>query len=157
MAAHRFVTRSTPRIDGAEKITGAAPFVDDLDFGPDLLHAQIVASPHAHARILAIDTFRAEQVPGVVTIVTGKRFPATFGLYMKDRHIFAQDRVRFVGEQVAAVIAHSPKAAKRAAQLVSVTYEELPAVIDPVTALEDDAERIHPDLADYPHVPWFYP
>ncbi|MFP4635432.1 MAG: xanthine dehydrogenase family protein molybdopterin-binding subunit [Nitriliruptoraceae bacterium] len=157
MTAHRFVTRSTPRIDGAEKITGAAPFVDDLDFGPDLLHAQIVASPHAHARILAIDTFRAEQVPGVVTIVTGKRFPATFGLYMKDRHIFAQDRVRFVGEQVAAVIAHSPKAAKRAAQLVSVTYEELPAVIDPVTALEDDAERIHPDLADYPHVPWFYP
>lgn len=157
MASHTFVTRSTPRIDGLEKITGAAPFVDDLDFGPDLLHAEIVASPHAHARILAIDTYQAEQVPGVVTVVTGKRFPATFGLYMKDRHIFAQDRVRFVGEQVAAVIAHTPKAAKRAAQLVSVTYETLPAVIDPAAALEDDAVRIHPELADYPHVPWFYP
>jgi CO/xanthine dehydrogenase Mo-binding subunit len=157
VTTHTFVGRSTPRIDGRDKITGAARYVDDLDFGPDLLHAEIVASPHAHARILAIDSYRAEQLPGVVKVVTGKSFQATFGLYMKDRHIFAQDRVRFVGEQVAAVIARTPRSAKRAARLVEVTYEVLPAVLDPDVALEDDTVRIHPDLADYPHVPWFFP
>jgi CO/xanthine dehydrogenase Mo-binding subunit len=157
VSAHTFVGHATPRIDGMEKITGAARFVDDLDFGPDLLHAEVIASPHAHARILSIDTYRAMQVPGVVKVVTGKDFQVTFGLYMKDRHVFAQDRVRFVGEQVAAVIARTPRAALRAARLVDVTYEPLPAILDPTTALADDAERVHPDLGDYPHVPWFYP
>jgi CO/xanthine dehydrogenase Mo-binding subunit len=157
VTAHTHIGRSVPRIDGLDKITGAAQYVDDLDFGRDLLHAEIVASPHAHARILAVDTYRAMQVPGVVRIVTGKDFQGTFGLYMKDRHIFAQDRVRFVGEQVAAVVARTHRAAKRAAELVEVTYEVLPAVLDPDVALDDATIRIHPDLADYPHVPWFYP
>jgi CO/xanthine dehydrogenase Mo-binding subunit len=152
-----FVGHSSPRIDGMDKITGAARFVDDLDFGPDLLHAEVVASPHAHARILSIDTYLAMQVPGVVKVVTGKDFQVTFGLYMKDRHVFAQDRVRFVGEQVAAVIARTPKAALQAARLVQVDYEVLPAVLDPVAARDDHAELVHPDLGDYPHVPWFYP
>jgi CO/xanthine dehydrogenase Mo-binding subunit len=157
VSALSFVGQSPPRIDGMDKITGAARFVDDLDFGPDLLHAEVIASPHAHARILSIDTYQAMQVPGVVKVVTGKDFQVTFGLYMKDRHIFAQDRVRFVGEQVAAVVARTPKAALQAARLVEVEYELLPAVLDPVAALREDAERVHPDLGEYPHVPWFYP
>jgi CO/xanthine dehydrogenase Mo-binding subunit len=157
VTAQTYVGRSVPRIDGLDKITGAARFVDDLSFGPDLLHAEIVASPHAHARILAIDTYRAEQVPGVVRVVTGKDFQRPFGLYMEDRHVFAQDRVRFVGEQVAAVIARTRRAAIRAARLVEVTYDPLPAVLDVTTALRDDAIRLHPDLGDYPHVPWFLP
>jgi CO/xanthine dehydrogenase Mo-binding subunit len=157
MTDHAYVGRSVPRIDGLDKITGAARYVDDLDFGPDLLHAEIVASTHAHARILAVDTYLAEQVPGVVKVVTGKDFQRPFGLYMKDRHVFAQDRVRFVGEQVAAVIARSRRAAVQAARLVAVTYEPLPAVLDVATALREDAVRLHPDLADYPHVPWFSP
>ena len=74
-------------------ITGAAQFVDDIDFGPDLLHAAIVESPHAHALIKGIDTSEAEAVPGVVKVVTGADFPFRFGLYMKDRFIFAQDRL----------------------------------------------------------------
>jgi CO/xanthine dehydrogenase Mo-binding subunit len=157
MPTTAYVGHATPRIDGLDKVTGAARFVDDLAFGPDLLHAEIVASPHAHARILSIDTYLAEQVPGVVRVVTGKDFQAPFGLYMKDRHVFAQDRVRFVGEQVAAVVARDPRAAAKAARLVEVTYEPLPAILDPTEALADDAVRIHPDLGDYPHVPWFYP
>jgi CO/xanthine dehydrogenase Mo-binding subunit len=152
-----YVGHSTPRIDGVDKLTGAARFVDDLAFGPDLLHAEVVASPHAHARILAIDTYHAEQVPGVVAVVTGKQVQAPFGLYMKDRHVFAQDRVRFVGEQVAAVVARTPRAAIEGARRVTVTYEPLPAILDPLDALAEDAIRLHPDLADYPHVPWFYP
>jgi CO/xanthine dehydrogenase Mo-binding subunit len=157
VTSHTYVGRSVPRLDGLDKITGAARFVDDLEFGPDLLHAEVVASPHAHARILAIDTYEAEHVPGVVKVVTGKDFQRPFGLYMQDRHVFAQDRVRFVGEQVAAVIARTHRAAVHAARLVEVAYEPLPAVLDVAEALRDDSVRLHPDLGDYPHVPWFFP
>jgi carbon-monoxide dehydrogenase large subunit len=152
-----FVGKPTVRVDGVEKVSGAARYVDDLDFGPDLLHAEIVESPYANALIKTIDTSAAQAVPGVAKVVTGKDFPFKFGLYMKDRYVFAQDRVRFVGEQVAAVIARDPKVAKRAAKLVEVTYEELPPIFDPIEALKPDTELIHPELGDYTHVPWFYP
>lgn len=151
------IGKSASRIDGLEKVTGAAKYVDDIDFGPNLLHAEIVESPHAHALIRSIDTSDAEKVAGVVRVVAGEDFPYKFGLYMKDRYIFAQDRVRFAGEQVAAVIARDPRAAKRAAQLVRVTYEELPPILDPMMAAKKDAQLIHPYLGDYPHVPWLYP
>jgi carbon-monoxide dehydrogenase large subunit len=151
------VGQSVPRIDGLEKVTGAAKYVDDLEFGPGLLYACIVESPHAHARIKSIETRAAERVPGVVKVVTGADFPYKFGLYMKDRYIFANERVRFVGEQVAAVIAWDAKTAVRAAALVQVTYEELPAIFDPLAALAEDAPLIHPDLGKYNYVPWFFP
>ena len=157
MTELRHVGVREPRIDGRDKVSGAAQFVDDLEFGPDLLHAAVVESSHAHARIVAIDTSRAESMPGVVKVVTGRDFPFTFGLYMKDRYVFAQDKVRFVGEQVAAVVARDPVAAIRAARAVDVSYEELPAVLDPEQALADDATLLHPQLGDYPHVPWFFP
>ena len=155
--ALKVVGQSVERVDGWEKVTGAAKFADDIEFGPDLLHAFIVESPHAHALIKGIDAAAAAKVPGVVKVVTGKDFPFKFGLYMKDRYVFAQDRARFVGEQVAAVIATDPKIAKRAASLVKVDYEVLPPVLDPLKALEKDAPLIHPELGDYPHVPWFFP
>ena len=151
------VGRSDVRVDGVEKVAGAAQYVDDIPFGPDLMHAELVESPYANARILDIDTTAAEAMPGVIKVVTGKDFPYKFGLYMKDRYVFAQDRVRFVGEQVAAVVARDPKVAKRAAKLVEVTYEEMTPIFDPIEALEADAELIHPGLADYEHVPWFFP
>jgi carbon-monoxide dehydrogenase large subunit len=131
--------------------------VDDLDFGPDLLYAAMVESPHAHALIKGIDATEAEAVPGVVKVVTGADFPYKFGLYMKDRYIFAQDRVRFVGEQVAAVVARDLKTAQRAAKLVEVDYEELKPIFDPEKAMSDGADLVHPDLADYERVPWFFP
>jgi CO/xanthine dehydrogenase Mo-binding subunit len=151
------VGRSETRIDGLEKVTGAATFVDDIDFGPDLLHAAIVESPHAHALITSIDTSEAAAVPGVVRVVTGADFPFRFGLYMKDRFIFAQDRVRFVGEQVAAVVARDPRTAKRAASLVKVTYEELEPIFDPIEAAGGASCLLHPDMCECERVPWFYP
>ena len=93
MTQLKYVGESTERIDGLDKITGAARFVDDLEFGPNLLHAEIVESPYAHALIKRIETSEAEKVPGVVRIVTGKDFPYRFGLYMQDRYIFPTDRV----------------------------------------------------------------
>ncbi len=157
MPDYTYIGHSSTRIDGLEKVTGAAQFVDDIDFGPDLLHAAIVESPHAHALIKGIDTTEAEAVPGVVKVVTGGDFPYRFGLYMKDRYIFAQDRVRFVGEQVAAVVARDSRVALRAAKLVKVDYEELAPIFDPETAMSEGADLVHPDLADYERVPWFFP
>jgi carbon-monoxide dehydrogenase large subunit len=154
---HKVVGHSVPRIDGLEKVMGAAQFVDDIEFGPKLLYAAIVESPYAHAKIKRIDPSEALKVQGVVKVVTGKDFPYVFGLYMKDRHIFAQDRVRFVGEQVAAVIAWDPKAALKAVALVKVEYEELTPMLAPMAALEKKATLIHPELGRYQHVPWFFP
>jgi len=157
MSGHKFIGKSVVRVDGKAKLTGAAAFVDDLEFGPGLLHAVIIESPHAYAKIKKIDFAKALGVEGVVKVVTGKEFPYRFGLYMHDRYVFAQDHVRFVGEQVAAVIARTPAVAKEAARLVKVEYEVLKPVLDVETALEEDARLIHPELGNYHHVPWFFP
>ncbi|MEA2024910.1 MAG: xanthine dehydrogenase family protein molybdopterin-binding subunit, partial [Actinomycetota bacterium] len=130
-------TVGTPavRIDGLDKVSGAAEFVDDMDFGPGLLYAAIVESPHAYARILSIDTTEAEAAQGVARVATGKDFPYKFGMYMEDRYIFAQDYVRFVGEQVAGVIARSHREAVQAAELIKVEYEVLTPLLDPKSAV----------------------
>ena len=157
MTELKYVGQPASRIDGLDKVTGAAQYVDDLDFGPQLLHAEIVESPYAHALIKSIDTSAAEKVPGVVRVVTGKEFAHRFGLYMQDRYIFPTDRVRFVGEQVAAVIARDEKTAKRAAKLVKVVYKELKPVLDLAEALKEGAVLLHPDLGNYTRCPWFFP
>jgi CO/xanthine dehydrogenase Mo-binding subunit len=157
MADLKFIGQPVRRVDGEVKISGAAQFVDDLEFGPDLLYAAIVESSRAHAMIDGIDTAEAEAVPEVVKIVSGRDFPFKFGLYMHDRFVFAQDRVRFVGEQLAAVIARTPAAALKAAALVKVRYTDLPPALNTTDALAADAPLLHPDLKDYRHVPWFFP
>ncbi|MDP8236260.1 MAG: molybdopterin-dependent oxidoreductase [Candidatus Erginobacter occultus] len=157
METTKVVGHSFPRIDGKEKVTGAAQYVDDLEFGPNLLYAEIIESPYPSALIRNIDASKAKKVPGVVAVVTGKDFPYKFGLYMQDRYILAQDRVRFVGEQVAAVIARDPKIAKRAAKLVKVDYKRTTPIFDQVKALKNKRTLIHPDLGEYEHVPWFFP
>ncbi|HBF87620.1 MAG TPA: dehydrogenase [Bacteroidales bacterium] len=153
----KYIGKPVVRVDGKEKVSGAALYADDLDFGPNVLYAEIVESPHAHAKILSIDFSEALKEEDVVNVFTGKDFPYQFGLYMKDRYVFAQDIVRFVGEQVAAVVARCPKAAKRAAKLVKVEYEVLPAVLDQMEAIKEGAHLLHPDLENYNHVPWFFP
>ena len=153
----KYVGKPIQRIDGLEKVSGAAIYSDDIDFGPNLLYAEIVESTYAHAIIKNIDTSEAEKIPGVVKIFTGKDFPYKFGLYVKDRYIFAQDRVRFIGEQIAAVVARSQKVAIKAARLVKVEYEPLTEVFNQMDALKEDSVKLHPDLDTYEHVPWFYP
>lgn len=153
----KYIGQSTTRLDGKAKVSGAAQFVDDVNLGPNTLYAAIVESTRAHAKIKKIDTAEAQKVPGVLKVVMGKDFPYHFGLYMHDRYIFAQDRVRFVGEQVAAVIARDPKIAKKAAKLVKVDYEDLPYVLNVEDSLKEKPTLIHPDLGKYTHVPWFFP
>lgn len=157
MSELKYVGHDAVRVDGLAKISGAAQYVDDIEFGPGLLYAAIVESPHAHALIMHIETAKAARLPGVVKVATGKDFPYRFGLYMHDRYVLAQDRVRFVGEQVAAVIARDPATALRAAKLVKVEYKELAPILSVQDALKQAPQLIHPELASYTHVPWFFP
>jgi CO/xanthine dehydrogenase Mo-binding subunit len=151
------VGKSVPRIDAAEKVTGAVQYVDDLQFGPSLLWGKLVHSPHAHALIKNIDASKALALPGVKAVVSGKDTPKPIGLYLKDRTIFPVDRVRFVGEPVAGVVATSEELAEKAAALIEVEYEILPAIFDPYKAAQPDAPLIHPDLGKYEVVNFIFP
>ena len=151
------VGKSVPRVDRLEKVTGAAQFVDDLAFGPGLLYGKIIHSPIAHGLIKQIDASEALALPGVKAVVTGQDSPKRLGLYLKDRFIFAHDRVRYVGESVAGVVAVSEEVAERAAKLVRVEYEELEPVFDPYEAAQPDAPLVHPDLGSYEVVNFIFP
>ena len=151
------VGKSVPRIDIYEKVTGSAAFADDMQFGPGLYHGRLVRSPHAHALIRRIDVTEALQLPGVKAVVTGADVPNNIGLYLIDRPIFARERVRYVGEPVAGVVAISEEIAHEAAQLVAVAYEELDAVFDPVEATQADAPLLHPDLGEYEVANFIFP
>ena len=83
------IGESVTRVDALEKVTGAAIYADDFQFGPGLLFARIVRSPHPHALIKKIDTSKAKALPGVKAVVTGEDFPGYLGLYLQDRNIFA--------------------------------------------------------------------
>ena len=107
---------SVPRVDAHEKVTGAAIFADDIQFGPGMLYARIVRSPHPHALIKSINVEKAKKLPGVKAIVTGEEFPGLTGLYLSDRYIFARDRVRYVGDPVAGVAAISEEIAEQAVE-----------------------------------------
>ena len=142
MEKFKYVGQPITRIDGKEKVSGATKYTDDLDFGQNLLYAVIIPSTEAHAKILKIHTEEAEKYPGVIKVFTGKDFPYKFGLYMKDRYVFAIDKVRFIGEQVAAVVARDIKTAEKAAKLIKVDYEPLPAIFNQMDSYKKDAVLI---------------
>lgn len=150
----KVVGHDATRLDILEKVTGAAEYTDDLAFGPNLLHMAILGSPHAHAEIVSIDTSEAKKLPGVRAVLTGKDFPQKFGLYLKDKSIFAVDRVRTVGEQVAGVVATTYEIARNALDLIKVEYKVLPEIHDPYDSIKEDAVLIHPDLGEYEIEPW---
>ncbi len=117
--------------------------------GADCCIARIKRSPHAHARILSIDTSKAEALPGVKVVVTGEDFPGYMGLYLQDRHIFCRSTVRYVGDPVAGVAAIDEEIAQEAVDLIEVEYEVLDAVFDPELGTDADAPLIHPNLHLY--------
>lgn len=143
------IGESKPRVDARQKVTGAATYADDIPFGNSLLHARIVRSPHPHARIISIDTSKAEALPGVKAVVTGEDYPGYIGLYLKDRYIFCRDRVRYVGDPVAGVAASTEHIAEKAIDLIDVQYEVLDPVLDPEYGASPQSPRIHPNLGEY--------
>jgi len=144
------------RVDGLEKVTGAAKYTADLKF-PRLLHVAVVRSPHAHARVLDVRTDRAARMPGVRAVASGRDFPLHTGIYLKDQTVFATDRVRFVGDPVAAVAAETPELAAEAAAQVLVEYEPLPPIFDVEEGIAEGAPLVHPELGSYEVVPWIRP
>ncbi len=142
---YKVIGRSVPRIDGPEKVTGAAKYCGDLKL-PNLLFGKILTSPHAHARILSIDTSEAEKLPGVKAIITHKDVPELkYGISPArwDESIFCSDKVRFVGDKVAAVACIDEETCYKALKLIKVEYEVLPAVLDFLTAMDEGQPLVH--------------
>ena len=151
------IGENAPRIDARQKVTGAAVFADDIQFGDSLLHARIKRSPHPHALIRKIDTARARALPGVKAVVTGEDFPGHIGLYLQDRYIFCRDRVRYVGDPVAGVAAISEEIAQKALDLIDVVYEVLEPVLDAELGTHPNAALLHPDLGQYVVANFIFP
>ncbi len=144
-----FIGRSIARVEGPSKVTGACLYSADIT-RPDSLWGGFVRSPFSHARILNIDAIRACRLPGVKAIITGKDIsPHLEGCALQDKPVMAQDRVRYIGEKVAAVAAIDRDVIEEALGLIEVEYEELPAVFDPLEAMKPEGPLLHPDYATY--------
>jgi CO/xanthine dehydrogenase Mo-binding subunit len=137
------------RIEGRDKVTGSARYVGDL-VREGMLHVAYTRSPYPHARFASVDTRRAETMPGVHAILTGADVrPRRLGRRLQDWPLLAWDRVRMVGDRVAAVAAGTLAEAEAAAQAVDVEYQELPAIFDVDASLAPGAPILHPEAADY--------
>ena len=148
---YKVVGKSLNRVDGAAKATGRAKFAHDMEL-PGMLWGRILRSPYAHARIVSIDVGKAAKLPGVKAVLTSDDFgedryafvdtPA----YPADQFPLAKDKVRYIGEEVAAVAAVSRDVADEALELIEVVYEELPAVFTPQEAMKNGAPEIHGEI-----------
>ena len=139
------VGKSYPQLDAMEKAMGKTRFVSDLVL-PSMLHGKILRSPHPHARILRLETSRAERLTGVKAVTTYADTPGIkFGPRTEDWTIFADDRARFYGDELAAVAAVDEDTAEEALELIRVEYEELPFVVDPLEAMKPGAPLVHED------------
>ncbi len=138
------IGKAAPMVDGSAKVTGTAIYADDIKL-PGMLYGKLLRSPHAHARIVSIDTTRAAALPGVKAIITGKDTPIQYGILPigQDETAMALDKVRYVGQEVAAVAAISEEIAEAALDLIEVEYEMLPAYLDAHSAMAAEDNFIH--------------
>jgi 4-hydroxybenzoyl-CoA reductase subunit alpha len=148
---HAVVGHAVTRYDAPDKVTGRARYTADIHL-PDMLHGKILGSRVAHGIIRRLDVSRARALPGVVAVITGADVPDTwYGVSpaREDEQILAKDRVRYVGDEIAAVAAVDEETAERAMKLIEVEFEELPAVFDPQSAMAPGAPVIHPEHPRY--------
>ena len=136
------VGKRIPKLDAEEKVTGKAIYIHDLKV-PGMLHGKILYSPHPHAKIVSMDTSKAEKLPGVKAVLTGYNIPPIkFGVY-KDNVPLKAKKVCSMRDEVAAVAATDPDIAEEALNLIKVEYEILPALFDPEEAMKEGAALIH--------------
>ena len=166
MTTHLTIGHSVPRVDARGKVTGETPYSGDLSM-KGMLHMKLLFAGRPHARIKRIKTSKAEAAPGVVAVYTAKDVPVNeYGLQWQDQPVLCgpnlsltlsrsvkkekpgADIVRFVGDQVAAVVARSEVEAAAAVKLIEVEYEDLPIVSDPIEAMKPDAPRVHAEIGD---------
>ncbi|MGH7826643.1 MAG: xanthine dehydrogenase family protein molybdopterin-binding subunit, partial [Candidatus Binatia bacterium] len=147
------IGKPAPRIEGTEKVSGKAIYTAD-HLLPGTIWGKVLRSPYPHARIVRVDTSRAESHPGVMAVLTAADIPDVLtGRRLRDMPMLARDRVRFIGEKVAVVAAEDRNVAEEAVQLIEVEYEELPAVFDPLVAITEGAPQLHEGLKDYKGLP----
>lgn len=140
-------------LEGRAKVTGKAIFTADVAL-PGMIWGKALRSPLPHAQIVSVDTREAEQMSGVLAVLTAQDLPDVLtGRVVYDTPVLARDRVRFIGEKVAVVAAEDPDIAESALSLIEVEYEELPAVFDPKEAMKAHAPLLHPDYKSYLHAP----
>ncbi len=144
MGEHSIIGKPLPMTDAPAKVTGLGKYTDDLAV-PGMLFGKILHSPHAHARIRSISTSKAEALPGVKAVATGRDAPNPYGILPigHDERVFALDKARYIGDNVAAVAATSPEIAEQALDLIEVDYELLPAWFDPLESMKAAADWIH--------------
>ncbi len=148
---YKFIGQSAPRVDAPSKVTGSAVYAGDIKL-PGMLHGKLLRSPVPHARIKSIDVSQAVALPGVKAVITGKDTPCIkYGNWRlvpqsQDELPLAVDKVRFIGDEVAAVVAVDEETAEEAVHLIRVDYEELPAVYDVDAALAQGAPLIHDEV-----------
>ena len=149
----RVAGKRLSRIDGIGKVTGRHVYAADFAW-PGMLFGKVLRSTEAHARIVRLDVSKARALPGVRTILTAADVPQIrFGTAVKDRAMFAEGKVRFRGEAIAAVAATSLEVAEAALRLIEIQYEPMPAVFDPEESLAQGAPLVHPEWADYQALP----
>src|SRR5437879_5993445 len=138
------IGKPTAMVDAAEKTTGAGKYTDDLAL-PGMLIGKILHAPYPHARLRHIDTSRAERLEGVVAVAVGGDAPNPYGILPvgHDEHALALDKVRYVGDNVACVVAASEAIAEKALELIDVDYEVLPAYFDPEESMKAETDLIH--------------
>ncbi len=147
------VGQSIPRVDARAKVTGQALYPGDINL-PDQAYMKVLFAPRPHAIVRAIDTSHAEALPGVIAVFTARDVPVNeYGLIVSDQPVLCgpgsnkpfADRVRFIGDQVALVVAETEEIAAQGRDLIVVDYEDLPVVTDVHQAMREDAPRLHPD------------
>ena len=150
MVDFKVLEQNHPRVDAWDKVTGRATYAADV-YLPGMLACKLATSPRPHARIVSINTSKAEALPGVYSVITGRDFPDVhFGSgALKDRYIMARDEVFYVGEAVAAVAAVDEMTAQEAVDLIEVEYDDLPVVVDVLDALNSGSSAVHPDLSGF--------
>ncbi len=149
MTTYQVIGKPAGRKDGPQKVTGEATYAVDFQL-PGMLHGKTLRSPHARARIVRIDTSKAEALPGVHAVLTGADVRGhKQGSMVRDVPVLAEDGVRFVGEKVAVVAADDEEIADRGCELIEVEYEVEEPLLDPAEAIKEGAPLLHPDMLDY--------
>jgi 4-hydroxybenzoyl-CoA reductase alpha subunit len=138
------IGKPLPKVDGLAKATGQTQYTDDLNL-PRQLYCKLLRGPHAHAKILSIDTSKAEKFPGVHAVLLGQTLPTEFGIMpsTQDEHTLSFEKVRYVGDPIAAVAAVDEATAERACELIEVQYELMPSLMTIEDALTKSQIRIH--------------
>jgi CO/xanthine dehydrogenase Mo-binding subunit/aerobic-type carbon monoxide dehydrogenase small subunit (CoxS/CutS family) len=149
VADGKYIGANVRRLDAPSKVSGALKYAGDMIM-PGMLHLQVLRSPHAHAIIESIDAREAEAMEGVEGVITAADVPGEdgFGVFVHDQPVMARDKVRYVGEAVAAVAAEDLVTAKRALAKIRVKYQPLPAVFDPFAAMTQGAPVLHDYASD---------